>query len=319
MDFPAAYAVKHKDLDTRMASRSGGIFTAISDYVLDENGIVYGCVLNEKLEAEHVRADNAADRNAMRGSKYIQSDMGDMFRQVKNDLQSGKKVLFSGTSCQIAGLRSFLGEDFHDGLLCVDIVCHGVPSPLIWKEYIRWQEEKHHGKVVKADFRNKRDFGWNAHVETLCLKKGTRTDSVHSTVFKELFFSHMILRPACHKCPYKDIMHPADITIADFWGINKAVPGFNDDKGVSLVLVNNELGKEIFEKISEKTEYRACRIEECLQPALQVPTSCPDNRSQFWNDYQKKDFGYIVKHYGTPPVSKRVKNILRKVKRKIMK
>lgn len=130
-DKPRSYAVKHRDTNVDNASRSGGVFTAISDYVLNLNGIVYGCILSDSNEAVHIRTDNASDRNLMRGSKYIQSKLGDTFILVRRDLDEGKLVLFSGTSCQVAGLLSFLGNS-NDNLITLDIVCHGVPSSLAW-------------------------------------------------------------------------------------------------------------------------------------------------------------------------------------------
>ena len=161
---PKVYAVKNINETVRMSSRSGGIFPALSDTILEEQGVVYGCILNEKFEAVHVRADNKTERDKMCGSKYVQSKMGDTYKKVKLDLQSDKKVLFSGTSCQVAGLKAFLGKEY-DNLLCVDIVCHGVPSLKVWKKYIRWQESRNHAKVIEVNFRNKKDFGEELSVE----------------------------------------------------------------------------------------------------------------------------------------------------------
>lgn len=241
---PKVYAVKHKDEATRAASRSGGIFTALSDRVLSDGGVVYGCILTDDFSAIHIRAENTEERNRMRESKYIQSKLGNTFKNVKLDLDTGKRVLFSGTSCQVAGLKRYLGKEYNN-LFCVDIVCHGVPSKKVWNAYLRWQEEKNHSKVVKVDFRNKRDFGWHDHVETLYFKNGK---SSNSYVFRNLFYGHTVLRPSCYECQYKSVMHPGDITIADYWGIEKAAPEFDDNKGVSLVLVNNEAGEKTLKK-----------------------------------------------------------------------
>ena len=138
---PKVYAVQHKNEEVRAASRSGGIFTAISDYILDQRGVVYGCVLVNNFKAStHARADGKDDRNRMRGSKYIQSRMNDTYKNVRKDLLDERRVLFTGTSCQVAGLKSFLGRE-HFNLLCIDIVCHGVPSPAVWEKYLEWQEK----------------------------------------------------------------------------------------------------------------------------------------------------------------------------------
>jgi coenzyme F420-reducing hydrogenase beta subunit len=318
MNFPVVYAVKHKNYDIRMESRSGGMFTALSDNVLKSGGVVYGCVMNGTGVAVHVRADNTAERNLMRGSKYIQSHMNDTFRNIKKDLDGGRKVLFSGTSCQVAGLKSFLAKDYGEQLICVDIVCHGVPSELVWQKYIEWQEKKNGGKCVAVDFRNKKKFGWSSHIETLTINSGGTEKKVDSDVFKELFYGHNILRPCCYKCPYKDIMHPADITIADYWGIEKAAPDFNDNKGVSLVLINNEKGVRLFESVNAETDFRECRIEDSMQPPLKSPFESPAERNKFWEDFRSKPFDYIAKKYGRKPLKKRIKQKLKRIKKKIM-
>ena len=312
---PKVYAVKHKDEMTRAASRSGGIFTALSDQVLSNGGVVYGCVLTEEFDAVHIRTDNAEDRNRMRGSKYIQSKLGDTFKSVKTDLDAKKSVLFSGTSCQVAGLKKYIGKEY-DNLFCVDIVCHGVPSKKIWEAYLRWQEQKMHSKVASVDFRNKKDFGWHDHVETLCFENGKSTSS---RVFKELFYGHTVLRPSCYECPYKSVMHPGDITIADYWGIEKAAPEFDDNKGVSLVLVNNEAGEKIFEKVKKRLIWKQTKLEDSMQPPLKAPFPKPDNREQFWSDFKNKSFEYVAKKYGGIGLKNDAKSFLRKIKRKIKK
>lgn len=291
---PDTYAVKHCDLSVRMESRSGGIFTALSDVVLEQGGVIYGCVLTDSFNAVHIRAETPEQRDAMRGSKYIQSEMTDMFKQVKKDLEGGRQVLFSGTSCQVSGLSAFLGKDY-DNLLLVDIVCHGVPSPKVWQKYLSWQEKLADSKVIGVDFRNKHYFGWAAHHESLFMLNGKQ---VNSEVFKNLFYGHYILRPSCYKCPYKDVIHPGNITIADYWGIQKIAPSFDDNKGVSLVMINDNKGREWFQKVNKYLEIIETRIEDSLQPPLQRPFERPKNRTQFWNMMETKSFEAVAKKYG---------------------
>ena len=312
---PKVYAVKHKDEETRAASRSGGIFTALSDEMLEKHGVVYGCVLNENFDAVHVRAENTEDRNCMRGSKYIQSKLGDTFKNVKLDLERGKVVLFSGTSCQVAGLKAYLQKEY-ENLLCVDIVCHGVPSTKVWHEYLDWQEKKNSSKITGVDFRNKKDFGWRAHMETLYFENG-KIES--SGVFRTLFYGHNVLRPSCYECPYKSMMHPGDITIADYWGVEKAAPEFDDNKGVSLVLVNNETGEKILDEVKDKLIWKETRIEDSLQPPLKAPFPKPETREQFWRDFENKDFSYIAKKYGTIKKTSLVRRVARKAKHLVNK
>lgn len=310
---PKVYAVKHKDEGIRAASRSGGIFTAVSDVVQGHDGVVYGCVLTDDFKAVHVRADSKSDRDRMRGSKYIQSKLGDTYRFVQEDLKAGREVLFSGTSCQVAGLKCFLGKDY-DNLTCIDIVCHGVPSPVVWEKYLNWQEQKNHGKTVKVDFRNKKDFGWRDHVETLWFDNGK---SVSSSIFKNLFYGHMILRPSCYECPYKSIMHPGDITIADYWGIEKAAPEFDDNKGVSLVLVNNDKADKLFVTVQDKLTWKNTKIEDSMQPPLKAPFPKPEGRDAFWEIFYNRPFYYVARNYGDYGFRNKVKSYLKRIKQKV--
>ncbi len=311
---PKVYAVQHKSEPVRAASRSGGIFTAVSDWILTQNGIVYGCVLDESFRAVHIRTECAEDRGRMCGSKYIQSKLGDTYKNVREDLINGRIVLFTGTSCQVAGLKQYLGKEY-ENLLCVDIVCHGVPSPKVWSEYIHWQEEKNKAKVLKVDFRNKIDFGWRAHKETLTFENGK---SVSSNVFTTLFYGHSILRPGCYECPYKSAMHPGDITIADYWGIEKAAPEFDDNKGVSLVLVNNEIGERVFEVAKSDIKWRETKLEDSMQQPLIAPFPQPQNRAVFWSDFSNKSFDYIARKYAGEGIINKVKRGLVKIKRKLI-
>lgn len=312
---PDVYAVKHKDEAVRSVSRSGGIFTALSDLILEIGGVIYGCVLTEDFKAIHVRANSVESRNLMRGSKYIQSELSDTYKSIKCDLDADRDVLFSGTSCQVAGLRSFLRQDY-ENLICIDIVCYGVPSKNVWQSYLEWQEKKAGKKIVAVDFRDKENFGWRAHNETLIMDDGSK---VSSEVFKEIFYGHTVIRPSCYECPYKDVVHPGDITIADYWGIEKAAPEFDDDKGVSLVLVNNDKGDNLFEKCKEKVIWKTTRIEDSMQPSLKAPHSHPCNREAFWNDFQKENFEIIAKRYGGYGCINSAKKKARDLKRRVAK
>ena len=313
---PLVFAVKHKNLKTRLQSRSGGIFTALSDLVLNQNGVVYGCALNENFEAVHIRATTKEERNLMRGSKYVQSRLGSIFHCVKKDLDNGLYVLFTGTSCQIDGLKAFLGQSYNN-LLTVDIVCHGVPSPLVWKDYLDWRVPKG-AEILKVDFRNKVDYGWSKHIETIYFKLSSGKEKrIDSKIYTNLFYGHNILRPACFKCPYKDIIHPADITIADYWHIDEAVPGFNDDQGVSLVLINSDNGVAVFEKVKCDIEFSSAKIEDSMQQPLEEPCELPVTRDEFWKDYSRNSFLSIAKKYGDYGLINLVRRYVIKINRRL--
>lgn len=310
---PKCFAVRHKDEVVRASSRSGGIFTALSDAVLAEAGVIYGCVLTDDLQAAHIRAEDLQTRNRMRESKYLPSNLGETFVQARTDLESGRKVLFSGTPCQIAGLKRFLGKNY-ENLLCVDIICHGVPSPRVWKEYLAWQEAKHGKRIVSAEFRNKRDFGWDKHVETLHFADGS---AAHSRVFRNLFMKRYILRPICYECPYKRIKRPGDISIGDYWHIEKAAPEMHDNRGVSLVLINNVQGEAAFSQVMDSLLWKETRLEDSMQLSLYKNSTRPADREKFWDVFESKGFAAIVRRYGEYGWTAQFRRVLRVAKRKI--
>lgn len=294
-EIPDAYGVKHKNHEIRMESRSGGMFTAISDYILENDGVVYGVGYKNHFEVCHKRAIDRSQRDEFRGSKYVQSELNDVFLQVRNDLLEDKWVMFTGTPCQTAGLDIYLtrtGINKDKFILC-DIICHGTPSPKLFKDYISYIEQKYKNKIENFDFRNKKKFGWEAHRESFKINN----KEYYSDIYTTLFYKHDSLRPSCFNCKYTNMNRPSDITLADFWGIDKISPDFNDNRGVSLVFVNTEKGKKIFNNVKNKLDYLNCTGVSFIHPNLREPTKRPASREQFWKDYQKYGFEYIVKEY----------------------
>lgn len=306
------YAVKHVDDSIRAASRSGGVFTAISDCVLKSGGRVYGCKLEEDFSAAHTYADTREERDAFRGSKYIQSDMRDTFKSVAADLKDGKLVLFSGTPCQTAALRQYVDvtcSHCRNKLILLDIVCHGVPSTAVWKRYLQWIERKKRKQVCAVDFRNKKDFGWADHVESVCFHDGT---AFHGTYFRYLYYRSLISRPSCHQCPYTGNYY-SDITIADCWGIEKIGTPFHDDKGVSLVILNSEVGKTLFAAVKEELNILECTPKQMYQQGFYKPYAKSEQREEFWRDYKNIPFGRVIKKYARDAFSVRVKRLAKRI------
>lgn len=292
---PHVYAVQHLDEKERATSRSGGMFAALCSWFFTEKkGIVYGVGYGEHFRAVHKRAGNIKEAFEFKGSKYVQSDMGDIFLQVRADLQAGRNVLFSGTPCQTAGLRSALGSVNTDNLYVCDIVCHGTPSPAVWQNYLTMQEKKNHAKAVKVDFRDK-CMGWRLHFESFVFENGVRAID---EVYTDLFYKHIMFRPSCENCKYTNFQHPSDITLADFWGIQKAVPEMDDNKGVSLILVNTQKGVHMFQAVESDIRYKESCQEKCMQPNLQRPTKFSAQTDAFWKDYNAHGFEYVAKKYG---------------------
>lgn len=181
---------------------------------------------------------------------------------------------------------------------------------------MRWQEGKYHSQVKEIDFRNKRDFGWHDHVESLTFENGRR---INSRVYTRLFCEHCILRPSCYECPYKSVMHPGDITLADYWGVEKAAPELDDDKGTSMVLLNNESGEQVFKAVENQLKWKATRLEDSMQKPLQAPFPKPENRDAFWRDYFVRPFSNVVKRYGSAKLVDRLRTELRSWKRRVMR
>ena len=315
LDKPLAYAARHKDMKEVETSRSGAAFIALSDYVLEQGGVVYGAGYTDHFRVVHKRAVTKEERDEFKGSKYVQSDLTGVFRQVKQDLKDGFTVLFSGTPCQTAGLNSYIGKKLRANLILVDIVCHGVPGPYIWRDYIAYLEKKQGDKICWVNFRDKQEFGWKAHKETFKFVNGGGKMS-----FTYLFYQHIMFRRSCGICPYTNTKRPSDITIADFWGWEKTDPDINkDDKGVSLVLVNTEKGKELFEKVKDKMNVIPAELENCLQPNLQHPSTIHSQSEKFISDYQRKGFEFVMKKYGTEGWKKRIRKLMWKMKNSIRK
>lgn len=292
---PTAYGARHKDMNEVATSRSGAAFIAISDYILEQGGVVYGAGYTDHFRVVHKRAVTKEQRNEFKGSKYVQSDLTGVFRQVKEDLRAGLTVLFSGTPCQTAGLNSYVGRKLRANLFLIDIVCHGVPGPYIWRDYLTYLEKKHGSEICYVNFRDKEEFGWAAHRETFKFVKmggGKMT-------FTFAFYKHIMFRHSCGTCKYTNLQRPSDITIADFWGWQKTDPTINaDDKGLSLVLCNTEKGRQLFDAVKERMTVIPAELENCLQPNLQHPSEIHPQRMDFERDYARKGFVYAMKKYG---------------------
>lgn len=302
------YGIKHKNEDIRAASRSGGIFTAISDVVLRNNGSIYGCALTDDFYAVHKRAVTPEERDAFRGSKYIQSSMGDIFVQIDKDLKDGMPVLFSGTPCQVHALINFLDIKKTDtsNLLTMDLLCHGVPSPTLWIDFLNANFDK--DKIEKVDFRDKTNFGWRAHHETVTVDG----KEYSSRKYTDLFYSHLILRDSCFECQYKNTDRISDITIGDFWRIENNDKEYDDDKGISLVMVNTQKGEKYFNDCKDELIIREYPLACCIQPALSENYKRPAKKDNFWSEYNSDNVMTLTEKYTSKPAPT-LKQKLRKI------
>lgn len=312
---PLVYAARHKNENVLLSSTSGGAFTAISDYVLNKGGVVFGAGFDDNFNVIHQIAEDTEMRERLKGSKYVQSDLKKTYLEVKKSLADNKLVLFTGTPCQNAGLRAFLLEESVENLILCDLVCHGAPSPLMWREHLEYINKKMKSNVTAYNFRTKIN-GWHGHSEEFTLNNGkSEFESLLSQEHKVLFYAHSILRPSCHNCKYTNTRRPSDITIADFWGIEDCMPDFDDNKGTSLILVNTDKGKRILNSIKGELSLRESCLKDCVkkQTQLQAPPMPAPYRQEFWCDYEKNGYGYISRKYGGNNVKTHLKNRVRTV------
>jgi ferredoxin len=303
------YAAKHPNEKVRLKSSSGGIFSLIAEKILDERGVVFGARFNQKWEVEHDYTTTKDGLSCFMSSKYVQSRMNDNFKKAEQFLKEGRKVLFTGTACQIAGLRKFLRKDY-DNLLLVDVVCHGVPSPKVWRDYIREYiirpaaEQGRRGQLSIEDidaisFRDK-STGWGNYsfVATANQNGGENTvlplnndeskllnEEHGDNLFMCGFLSNIYLRPSCFQCPAKAGKSGSDITLGDFWGVSETIPHMDDDKGTSAVLINSRKGEKFYESltaVNAESEYQ-----EILNhnPSIEASSKKSEFSEQFWNVY----------------------------------
>lgn len=309
---PQVYAVKHKDEAIRMKSRSGAVFMACADYIINEKkGVVYGCGFIDNLEVAHRRIDSQESLHELQGSKYVQSDMLDCFEKVAEELAEGRYVVFSGTPCQVAGIKGYIDSQNQasDKLFTFDLICHGVPSPKVYRDYRSFMEKAHNKKIKAFDFRDKA-YGWSTHIESLTFEDGQKISQKYYT---ELFYMYTAIRPSCAKCPFTNTKRAADITLGDFWKVGEVIADFDDDKGVSSILVNTNKGIELFENVKEKLEFNELELGDAMQPRLKEPVVLSAQTEKFWRDYEKNGFEYIIKGYTGYGGAKT------KLKRKILK
>lgn len=322
---PDCYAVKHKDEEEIKTSRSGAVFMALCDYVLKKQGVVLGCVQTDKNTIIHKVASTKQQVNSFKGSKYVQSELLDTFKECESYLKQGVIVLFSGTGCHVHGLISFLecAKVDTSNLITCDIVCHGVPSPQLWRDYVAEFERRNNDGITKVDFRDKEKCGWRAHFESFLMVSGN-THVIKN--WTNAFYSHCMFRESCYNCKYTTPNRKTDFTIADYWGIEKNVPEFDDNKGVSLVLVRGEKANKIFAEIQDSLRVVQTKLDNSLQPQLIHPIEKGNNYNKFWKDYLKNKNKAIKKYFfpskPRQSISKffnKLRSFLGKIKRKIKK
>ncbi len=295
---PLAYAAKSKDETVRSVSTSGGVFTLLAEHILEQGGVVFGAAYDADFKVEHRMVESPEGLPALRGTKYAQSDLGGCFLQVKDQLSQGKKVLFSGTPCQVAGLQAFLDKP-QPNLLLVDLVCHGVPSPAVWAQYVSWRSEQiaDGHRPVSVNLRSK-DSGWATCSVDIRWPYGRNYLATNrEDPFMRAFSGDLCLRPSCHRCSAKGLNRCSDFTLGDYWGVGEQLPVMNDNRGTSIVLVHSDKAKALWNQLAPAMTVREADARRCMDhnpSALQSATYDAENRNSFMHRYAGEDFAALV-------------------------
>lgn len=296
-----AYAAVNKNDAELSQSSSGGIFSLVADYVLDEGGFVAGASFDRSLTLHHVVTEDRNDISNLRGSKYLQSRIGDTFTTINRILNTGKLVYFVGTGCQVAGLKLFLRKDY-ENLITSDILCHGVPPQSVFDAVIKAVEAKYNGKVEKYSFRDKSVWGWScsssSHINIESKLKYLGNEPIQRAYFNA-FIKADNYRESCYVCPYAQSNRSGDITLGDFWGVEKYLPIKDIRKGVSAILVNTPKGQQLLDRIKGKLNlYRASISDiEHINRTLVEPTPRPVARDQFFKKFHENPEKTLMGYY----------------------
>ena len=313
-DIPIVYAGRQKQLEEVTKSQTGGVAVLIYRQFISNGGYVYGVTFDNDLNIVFKGTDNHQAVEQFRGSKYVQADIRGIFSQIKEQLKNEIQVLFIGTPCQVAGLKSYLPKKLQEHLLTVDLVCHCNTSPGLWRAYVDYLEKKHHSKIIKANFRNKR-FGWRKCFETYSFENGKE---LITRSYDYLFFTHLSNRPSCAQCPYTNLKRVGDITIGDYWGWEKNHSEWNDNLGLNLILVNSPKGEDLIEALRDHLDIQKTDTQDCLQPQLIKPIAKNPVQDRFFLDYSDKGIRYVLYKYGDLNYKFRLKVFLSQIKRKIL-
>lgn len=312
-EFIGAYACYSKNDGIRKQSSSGGIFTLLADYVLSNNGVVFGARYDENFNVVHDYVEDKNEIYKFRGAKYLQSIIGENFKIAKKFLEEKRLVLFSGTPCQIDGLIDFLGKKYSN-LICADIICHGVPSKKIWNIYKN--SISNDKSVTSVNFRDKNQ-SWEEYNLKIKYSDGSEfNQSAKNNLYMQGFVNDFYLRPSCYDCKSKGINRRSDITLGDFWGIDNIIPELNDQKGTSVVIIQSSKGKEVFEKITDKIKVCEVDIQEVVKYNKSIVESSikSDKRDRFFYYINKFKFDQAIELSMT---SSKISNFKKCIKFKI--
>lgn len=279
-------AAINPDLNTRLASSSGGVFLLLAEYIIKKGGVVFGARFNDQWEVVHDYTDNIEGLAAFRGSKYVQSEIGSSYKEAKRFLDEGRTVLFSGTPCQINALKRYLRKEYSN-LYTVDVVCHGVPSPKIWNDYLR-HINPNNESIQSINMRDK-SRSWSKYSYRINSKQAPLYDDyAANSDYLRMYINGFSVRPSCFNCPVKRGKSHSDITLADAWGIQEVYPEMNDEKGVSVVCLNSDAGVNLYNAISKVSRPFPAEVFYKANPSFHTSANESQYRTLFWELYREK-------------------------------
>ena len=300
-------------------SSSGGVFPVLAEYVIEGGGVVFGAVFESDHKVVHAEASELEGIEPMRGSKYVQSDLYSAFEDVNQYLKDGKKVLFTGTPCQVAGLKNFLGSNT-EGLMTVDFACHGVPGPGLWEKYVKALEARSGGRIRSLSFRDK-SRSWRHY----CFRHDNVSVEYIDDPYMALFMQDMTLRPSCYDCPFRAGGKASDLTLADLWNVAEAAPAFNDDRGVSAVFINTAKGKALLDSVSMQSVAVSAEAAVRDNGGYSGPAAIPERREDFFRGvHSASDLiaymkGFVVRRPLHQRIYRRARRFLSDIKKRIIR
>lgn len=289
---PQCYAVYSLDEKIHQNSSSGGVFAVIAKYILNNGGAVCGAAFAENLEVRHILIEDTLDLYKLQGSKYVESRLYDSFIRIKEELDSGKIVLFSGTMCQVQGLLSFLKKPY-DNLFTIDLICHGVPSPIVFKKYLSEQNIKN---IIEIKFRDKKKGIDQVNVVLTGSDGQIEKHLYENDIYIKGFLGNLYLKPSCYQCEYKGAVRNSDITIGDFWGVKEFNPNTAHSLGTSAVIVHSKKGNRLLESVKNELKLETTTIEKIAHwnKCLLESSNIPDNRTKFYEDLNTKKLNELI-------------------------
>lgn len=312
---PVTYAAINKDEAVRADSSSGGMFHLFAEQIFSEDGIVFGAGFDADWEVCHQSVERVEDIGRLRVSKYLQSRIEMTFQQVVEHLRQGRKVLFAGTPCQCAALRRFVGKR-DENLILVDFICHGVPSPKIWRKYLALRANKK--EIQGISFRNK-NLSWERYLLAISYGNANKylAADLNTDLYLQGFLQNLYLRPSCHNCHFCKKNRPSDITLADFWGVQEESPDMYDGKGTSLIFIQSQKGKALFQQVQDRARIKEQDFAKAIRhnPSMIQSSTPSPKREAFFRDVQRNeiDLMKLLYSYTKPPFKARVKQWIRKI------